>query len=93
MAAQNVRPDQSDVWYDVNRVDEAVLALLYLTSFRDEYDSVRAWKGHDWEALNRLHEKGYIGVPAGKARSVALSPEGYSQAQALFEKWFAKREA
>jgi hypothetical protein len=52
---------------------------------------VRAWKGHDWEVLNRLHEKGYIGVPAGKAKSVALSPEGYKRAQAIFERLFAKK--
>ena len=39
MAAQDGPPDD---WYDIDRVDETVLALLYLTSFRDEYDSVRA---------------------------------------------------
>jgi hypothetical protein len=83
--------DQSGVWYDLDRVDDAVLALLYLTSFRDEYDSVRAWKGHDWEALNRLHEKGYIGMPAAKAKSVAMSPEGFTQARARFAELFAKR--
>lgn len=89
MTAQRVDSD-SGVWYDVDRVDEAVLALLYLTSFRDQYEAVRAWKAHDWEALNRLHEKGYIGVPASKARSVALSQKGYARAQALFEKLFGK---
>jgi hypothetical protein len=87
MSAQET---ESDVWYDVDRVDQAVLALLYLTSFRDEYDTVRAWKGHDWEALNRLHEKGLIGVPVSKAKSVSLSEEGYKQARALFREFFAK---
>ena len=89
MSAQDT---ESDVWYDVDRVDQAVLALLFLTSFRDEYDAVRAWKGHDWEALNRLHEKGLIGVPVSKAKSVSLSDEGYRQAKALFRKFFAKSE-
>lgn len=88
MAAQK---DQSDDWYDVDRVDDVVLALLYLTSFRDKFDGVRAWKGHDWDALNRLHEKGYIGMPAAKAKSVAMSPEGFAQARALFAELFAKR--
>jgi len=88
MSSQDTEPD---VWFDVDRVDEAVLALLYLTSFRDEYDTVRAWKGHDWEALNRLHEKGYIGVPVSRAKSVLLSEEGYKQARALFREFFAKR--
>ena len=29
---------------DAGKIDEAVLALLYLTL----HDGVRAWKGHDW---------------------------------------------
>jgi len=37
--------------YDKDRVDEMVLALLYLTSSRDQY-GVRAWKGLDWEAMD-----------------------------------------
>jgi hypothetical protein len=87
MAAQNVEPD---VWYDIDLVDQTVLALLYLTSFRDEYESARAWKGHDWEVLNRLHQKGYIGIPASKAKSVAFTQEGYKEARALFKKLFSK---
>jgi hypothetical protein len=49
---------------DTKRVDDAVLALLYLTL----HDSVRAWKSHDWDAMNRLHEKGLISDPVGKAK-------------------------
>jgi hypothetical protein len=41
---------------DTEKVEEAVLALLYLTL----QDGNRAWKGLDWDALNRLHEKGFI---------------------------------
>ena len=43
---------------NLDKIDDAVLALLHLTSFtegRGEAASTRAWKGHDWEALNRLH--------------------------------------
>ncbi len=40
---------------DEDRIDEMVLALLFLTSF-SEQGFVRAWKGHDSEGLNRLHE-------------------------------------
>jgi hypothetical protein len=54
--------------YDTDKVDEAVLALLHLTRFGDKYGT-RAWKGHDWDALDRLYEKGYIGDPKGKAKS------------------------
>jgi hypothetical protein len=35
---------------DSDRIDEAVLALLYLGL----HDRSRAWKGFDWDALDRL---------------------------------------
>ena len=53
---------------DNDKIDEAVLALLLL----GRHDDVRAWKGFDWNALSRLHEKGYISDPRGKAKSVVL---------------------
>jgi hypothetical protein len=51
---------------DTDRIDDAVLALLYL-GLHDEF---RAWKGFDWDAMNRLHEKGMITDPVSKAKSV-----------------------
>ena len=75
--------------YDTDKVDEAVLALLHLTSFGDKYGT-RAWKGHDWDALDRLYEKGYIGDPKGKAKSVILTEEGAAKAEELFGKLFGK---
>jgi hypothetical protein len=32
------------------KIDDMVLALLYLTTFEDK-PRLRAWKGHDWNAL------------------------------------------
>ena len=61
--------------YDKDKVDEMVLALLYLTSFQDKY-ATRAWKSMDWGAMDRLYEKGYISNPKGKAKSVILTAEG-----------------
>ena len=57
---------------DTDKVDDAVLALLQLTL----HDGNRAWKGHDWDVLGRLHEKGMIGDPVGKVKSVWLTEEG-----------------
>jgi hypothetical protein len=71
--------------YDENKVDDAVLALLWLTLAGD-----RAWKGHDWDALGRLHEKGFIGDPVSKAKSVFVTPEGRARAEELFRKLFGK---
>ncbi len=70
--------------YDREKVDEVVLALLWLTLGGDG----RAWKSHDWEALDRLHERGYISDPKTKAKSVVLSEEGERRARDLFARHF-----
>jgi hypothetical protein len=75
--------------YDKDKVDEAVLALLLLTMWGDRYET-RAWKGHDWDTLDRLHAKGYIANPKGKAKSVALTDEGKAKAKELFYRLFGK---
>jgi len=46
------------------------------------------WKSFDWEALNRLHQRGYISDPIGKAKSVVLTEEGLQEAERLFKKLF-----
>jgi len=71
--------------YDKDKVDEIVLALLYLTTHEK---GARAWKGMDWEAINRLHAKGYIGNPISKAKSVLLTKEGARLSEELFKKHF-----
>lgn len=75
--------------YDKDKVDEMVLALLFLTMFR-EGPGFRAWKGHDWDALDRLHEKGYISDPKSKAKSVVVTEEGAERSRELFERHFGK---
>lgn len=74
---------------DTDKIDRAVLALLYLTL----HDGYRAWKGHDWDAMDRLHERGFISNPAGKAKSVVFTREGLAEAQRLFQKMFGKSAA
>ena len=70
-----------------DRIDEAVLALLFLTM--DE--SGRAWKGFDWDVMDRLHEKGFIFDPVNKAKSVVLTEEGQRRSERLFQQMFARR--
>jgi hypothetical protein len=77
--------------YDKDKVDEMVLALLYLTSFQNKY-ATRAWKGMNWSAMDRLHEKGYISDPKGKAKSVVLTEEGENLSRELFFKHFGVKE-
>jgi hypothetical protein len=68
---------------DNDGIDDAVLALLHL-GLHDKY---RAWKGFDWDAMNRLHEKGYISDPVGKAIG-CLHPRRHARSEELFRKMF-----
>jgi hypothetical protein len=70
---------------DTDKIDRAVLALLYLGL----HDIARAWKGFDWEAMNRLHEKGFISDPRGKAKSVAFTESGLVEARRLLQELFS----
>ena len=71
---------------DTGKIDDAVLALLHLTL----HDKIRAWKGHDWDVLDRLYRKGMIYDPVGKAKSVVLTDEGLAASERLFRELFGK---
>ncbi|HNY97338.1 MAG TPA: DUF6429 family protein [Smithellaceae bacterium] len=78
--------------YDEDKIDEYTLALLYLvTHDRQEGFGARAWKGFDWDTMNRLYEKGYISNPIGKAKSIAMTEEGFLKSEELFERHFLKK--
>jgi hypothetical protein len=72
--------------HDFDRIDDAVLGLLWPTL----HDERRAWKGFDWGALNRLYQKGLIEDPANKAKSVVLSDEGLRRTAELFHALFTR---
>ena len=71
---------------DRDKIDEAVLALMWLTV----HDERRAWKGFDWDALERLHARGLIADPVNKAKSVILTDEGLRQSEELFRALFTR---
>lgn len=74
---------------DKNKIDDAVLALLILGL----HDGARVWKGHDWNAMDRLYEKGYISDPRCKAKSVVLTTEGFELAEQLLQQLFGSKES
>ena len=76
---------------DTNKIDDTVLALLALTLHDVGEHGARAWKGHDWDVLNRLYEKDMIYDPVGKAKSVSLTPEGLARSRELFDELFAHK--
>jgi hypothetical protein len=71
---------------DTQKIDDAVLALLLL----GWHDDNRAWKGFDWDALDRLYQAGFIGNPRGKAKSVVFTTAGLQRAKQLRETLFGK---
>jgi hypothetical protein len=71
---------------DRDRIDDCVLALLQLTLHLGS----RAWKGLDYEVMDRLHAKGYILDPRNRTKSIVLTEEGSARSKALFMELFAK---
>ena len=69
---------------NTDKIDAAALALLYLTL----HDNNRAWKGLDWDVLDRLHDKGMIHDPVGKVKSVVFTEEGLVSAKQVFKEMF-----
>ena len=74
--------------YNQDKVDEVTMGLLSLVIHEETEYGARAWKSFDWDTLKRLHAKGLIGNPVGKAKSVVLSPESVEYARQMFEKNF-----
>ncbi len=72
---------------DEDKIDDAILALLRLGLHAES----RAWKGFDWESMERLHEKGLISGPVGKARSVWFTDEGLEKSEQLLHQLFGKK--
>jgi hypothetical protein len=70
--------------FNKDKIDDAALALPVF----NPHDNFRAWKGMDWELLGRLHDKGMIHDPAGKAKSVVFTPEGLERGKKLFAAMF-----
>jgi hypothetical protein len=73
---------------DREKLTEAALVLLHLTTFQDG-PSPQAWKGMDWDLLDLLFEKGWVLDPKSKARSVVLTEEGARLSGEFFARHFA----
>jgi len=81
------RPAKDSPLPDEDRIDDAVLALLLL----GRHEHWRAWKGFDWDAMERLHKKGLIDSPRGRAKSVVFTEQGLRRAEDLFQAMFIKQ--
>lgn len=70
--------------YDEKLIEEAVLALLAAFSS----DDGNAWKGFDFEVMNRLHEQGLISNPVNRNKSIWLTEEGQERGRQTAERLF-----
>jgi predicted RNase H-like nuclease len=86
-AGEGYAPAEQAAEIDEDKIDACVLALLQLTL----HDGVWAWKGQDFEVMNRLFENGYILDPRNKTKSVMLTEKGLVRSKELFEELFGKK--
>ena len=66
---------------------ELTMALLYLSRFDDRFSTDRAWKGYDWDILDKLDAKDYIDKGSPKSKSVYLMSDGLDYAKKILEKY------
>jgi len=71
---------------NTQRIDEAVLCALVPGPPRTQ----PGVEGLRLGRMGRLHEKGFITDPVGKAKSVAFTEEGLQEARRLFELLFSR---
>ncbi|MVV49023.1 hypothetical protein EJA72_12330 [Pseudomonas sp. PB120] len=73
--------------YDDKLIEDAVLALLTTFSF----DNGNAWKGFDFEVMNRLHEQGFITDPVNRNKSIWLTAGGLERGREIADRLFGVR--
>jgi len=81
---ENASMKEKTMKLDLDRIDQTVLALLHLGL----HEGSRTWKTFDWDVMSRLHEKGFISDPVGKAKSVAFTDEGLRESERLLQSLF-----
>ena len=78
----------SQMEFDTDAVDDATLALMFLTL---AHGGTASWKGYDWDTTDRLYEKGYLENPRSKSKSIPLTEEGRARCERLFHEMFDKK--
>ncbi|MDB5984920.1 MAG: transposase [Pseudomonas sp.] len=73
--------------YDDKLIEDAVLALLATFSS----DNGNAWKGFDFETMDRWHEHGFISDPVNKNKSIWLTAEGLERGRQIADRLFGAR--
>lgn len=83
---------------EMNKIDaktameELSMMLIYLSHFTErdrmaDPNSKYAWKGYDFDVLNKLDEKDYIRQGSHRSKSMYITKEGEAKAKELMEKY------
>jgi hypothetical protein len=79
------RPRGKIMHYDSQKVDDAMLGLLYLATYPDGDQAF----GFDWDTLQRLYQRGLIEKPAWKSRNqIQFTKTGLAAAERAFRELF-----
>ena len=73
---------------DWDKVDEATLALMQLTRRRSSEAASAAHGMDNWDALDRMFERGWISAPKTKAKAVVVYDDALHKSRELFEHQF-----
>ena len=75
-------------------MEELTIMLLYLSRFTEEDrfsdgNDLYAWKGYNFDVLNKLDDKDYIrqGSHPSRTKSVYITEQGIKRAKELMEKY------
>lgn len=73
---------------------ELTMILMYLSRFRDNDDFPSdldmAWKGYNFDIINKLDEEKYIRKGSYRSKSVVITENGARLAQNLLDKYNIK---
>ncbi len=70
-------------------IENLALALIYLSSWKEGEAGTevqRAWKGYDFNILDKLKEKGFINF-SNSAKSLYVTVDGVKKAEEAVEKF------
>ena len=73
-------------------MEELTMMLIYLSHFTEQdrfanKDDKYAWKGYNFDMLNKLDEQDYIRQGSHRSKSMYITKEGESRAKELLEKY------
>jgi len=88
--------DKEPKYENEREIEEMTLLLTSLTSWsekvRDTWSEPKAWKGYDFDILNRLEEQDFI-RSSHRSKSITLTEKGLTEAERLKEKYLPNTTA